>query len=244
MQMHWMKSNVILLSLFWSLAGVSAETLKTPQEWHEVPQHSTPLNRSRHSMTANTQQDAFQKSLKSALPLTPEQILKLRKEFNQTQAAMASYPHVPPRPVGNDPHYLDLSPKNTPMVIRLSKGYITSLVFLDATNQPWPIESYTLGDPQSFNAQWDKKSHIILVQANTLYHGGNIAIRLKDLNVPIMLTLLPGQQAVNYSLELHVPKEGPFAKKLVGRDFPEHVSSDLLGVLKGIPPIHWFQPSE
>lgn len=182
------------------------------------------------------QQEAFDESLQSSLPLHPNQIMALRKRFNQTQAAMSAHPDVPPKPV-TTLHLLDLSSGSTPMVVRLAQGYVTALVFVDSTNQAWPIDSYTIGDPQAFNVQWDKKSNLLMVQGNTLYQSGNLAVTLKNLTIPIMLTLLPGQQAVDYRVDIRVPGEGPNAQHHIGRATPEHVSSDLLGVLDGIPPL-------
>jgi intracellular multiplication protein IcmK len=223
--------SVILFSLGIAQAEAShAELDKLEARIHEFQQLSNPQLK-----PSSLHSDAFHQSLQSALPLTPEQILTLRKQFNQTQAAMAAHPDVPPKPV-QPYHQLDLSPGSTPMVIRLAQGYLTALVFLDSTHQPWPVESYTIGDPQAFSVQWDKKSNVIMLQANTLYSSGNIAVMLKTLNVPIMLTLLPGQPAVDYSLEIRVPGEGPNAKQFIGRSLPEQLSTDLLSVLDGVPP--------
>jgi intracellular multiplication protein IcmK len=180
-------------------------------------------------------EEVFNQSLQGALPLTPKEITALRKRFNDTQAAIESSPDTPPEPV-HVHHALDLSTCSTPMVIRLAQGYVTSVVFSDATNQPWPIESYTLGDPQAFSVHWDKKGHVMIIQANTLYGKGNISLMLKGLDVPVMFTLLSGQHKVDYRLIMRVPKEGPNAKQLVGRSLPEQVSTELMNILDGVPP--------
>ncbi|WP_306686756.1 DotH/IcmK family type IV secretion protein [Candidatus Coxiella mudrowiae] len=46
---------------------------------------------------------------------------------------------------------VNLSPGATPPIIRLSSGFVTSLVFLDSKGAPWRIQACDLGDPNSFN---------------------------------------------------------------------------------------------
>jgi intracellular multiplication protein IcmK len=192
-----------------------------------------------NEMTRNTMPEvstqAFNEAMQSALPLSPEQIKQLRQQFNQTQAAIASHPDIPPRPIIASRH-INLAPGSTPMVIRLAQGYVSTLAFLDSTGQPWPIESYNIGDPQAFNVQWDKKSNLMMIQATTLYNTGNLAVQLKGLNVPVMLTLISGQRAVDYRLDMRVSGEGPHAKPLLGRALPQHVAPELLSILDGVPP--------
>jgi intracellular multiplication protein IcmK len=120
-------------------------------------------------------------------------------------------------------------------VIRLSAGFITSLVFVDSTGAPWPIDSYSLGNPSAFNIQWDKKSNILLVQAITAHRMGNLAIILKGLNTPVMLDLNPGQAAMDVRVDLRIPGFGPQAKPAVDI-LPGTESPALLALLDGIPP--------
>ena len=141
---------------------------------------------------------------------------------------------MPPKPTASS-KVVDLSPGATPPVIRLASGYISSLVFLDATGAPWPIKAYDVGDPSSYNIQWDKKSSTIMVQAITDYKGGNLAVVMEGLSTPVMLTLLPGQKAVDYRVDVQLPLAGPHAKhtrSLV--DLSDNAS--LLAVLDGVPP--------
>jgi len=183
---------------------------------------------------------AFGNAVQNALPLSPQQIMRLRQLFNQSQAASVTTPGVPPRPVIAS-RYINLAPGSTPMVVRLAQGYVSTMAFLDSTGQPWPIESYNIGDPQAFNIQWDKKGNLLMVQAVTLYNTGNLVIQLRDLNTPIMLTLVSGQKAVDYRLDLRVPGAGPHAKPVLGRSLPAQVSQELLEVLNGIPPVNSTQ---
>ena len=122
-------------------------------------------------------------------------------------------------------------------MIRLSQGFVSSLVFLDSTGAPWPISAYDLGDPEAFNIQWDKTSNTLMIQASKLYTYGNLAVRLRGLNTPVMLTLIPGQKAVDYRVDLRVQGYGPNAKNMpLDQGMPPSASDVLLHILEGVPP--------
>jgi intracellular multiplication protein IcmK len=179
---------------------------------------------------------AFRETLRDTFPLTPEQILRLREIYQATQFAEQTTPGTPPRPTATS-QMVNLEPGATPPVIRLSQGFVSSLVFVDSTGAPWPIASYDLGDPTSFNVQWDKTSNMLMIQANQLYTYGNLAVRLRDLNTPVMLTLVPGQKAVDYRVDLRLQGFGPNASQVpMGTGLPPHATDILLSVLDGVPP--------
>jgi intracellular multiplication protein IcmK len=178
---------------------------------------------------------AFGSMTQTMLPMTPEQIKRLRELFTQTQAAAATMPGTPPRPTISS-QYVKLEPGATPTVIRLAEGYVTTLAFLDSTGQPWPVDNYDIGNPQAFNIQWDKKSNLLMIQATSLYSVGNLAIQLRGLETPVMVTLISGQKAVDYRVDLRVTGSGPNAKALLGRSLPQSADPVLLNILEGVAP--------
>ncbi|EKE01388.1 MAG: hypothetical protein ACD_21C00147G0007 [uncultured bacterium] len=177
---------------------------------------------------------AFSNVVNQLLPMTPDQIAKLREVFTESQLAAATPPGIPPKPTSTS-LLINLSPQATAPVIRLGAGYITSMVFVDATGQPWPISAYSVGDPSSFNIQWDHKGNTLLVQSAAFYKRSNLAVILRDLNTPIMITLISGQEAVDYRVDLRVPGIGPNAV-FVQNGIPDAVNPVLFDVLNGIPP--------
>ena len=132
---------------------------------------------------------------------------------------------------------VDLSPGASPPVIRLRAGFISSLVFLDSTGQPWPIAAYDNGNPQRFNIQWDQSGNpaTLLVQSTGGYQNANIAVILRGNPTPIMLTFIPAQRAVDYRVDLRVPGLGPNASMTMGA-LPMGASPQLLDVLNGVGP--------
>ena len=179
---------------------------------------------------------AFREVVRNLMPLTPEQILRLRSKYNMTELAKVTTPDAPPKPVASTQN-VQLAPGSTPPVIRLSKGYVSSVVFLDTTGAPWPIQDYDLGDPGAFGIQWDKQSNTLMIQAKKLYTYGNLAVRLQGLHTPVMLTLIPGQAAVDYRADLRILSYGPNAKMLPNTQVqPESADEILLSILDGVPP--------
>jgi intracellular multiplication protein IcmK len=180
---------------------------------------------------------AFSETTENLLPLTPDQIRTLHSLFSGTQRAVGEIAGMPPPRPASTSRIVNLAPGATPPIIRLAAGFVSSLVFLDGSGSPWPIDSYDLGDPHSYNIQWDKKSNLLLVQAITEYRSGNLAVMLRGLNTPIMLTLLPGQRAVDYRVDLRIPVLGPNAAPPAMQEIlPGSSNPILLEVLNGIPP--------
>ncbi len=183
--------------------------------------------------------EAYAKMSKDVLPFNAEQVTSLRDVFNQVQRAQASDPNTPPKPTSRSV-IIDMSPGATPQVVRMQSGFVSALVFTDRSGAPWPISAYDLGDPRSFNIQWDKssqihQSHILLVQAITMYKRGNLAVLLKDLPTPVMIDLDPGQKAVDYRVDLRIPVAGPNTE-ITTLSLPSGADSILLEVLNGVPP--------
>jgi len=179
---------------------------------------------------------AFDAVKKQLFPLSPDQTQDLKKRYHEDEFAKAASPDTPPKPTATS-QFVNLSPGSTPPVIRLSEGFVSSIVFLDSTGAEWPIAAYDLGNPDAFNIQWDKVSNTLMIQASKLYTYGNLAVRLKGLNTPVMLTLIPGQKAVDYRVDMRVQGFGPNAKQMpMGVDLPPSASDVLLSVLDGVPP--------
>jgi intracellular multiplication protein IcmK len=179
---------------------------------------------------------AFKQVEEQLFPLTPEQIIRLKQKYHTSEFAQASSAGTPPKPTATS-QFVNLSPGSTPPVIRLSQGFVSSLVFLDSTGAPWPITAYDLGDPTAFNIQWDRTGNTLMIQATKLYTYGNLAVKLSGLNTPVMLTLIPGQKAVDYRVDLRIQGAGPNAKSLPMEDgIPPAASDLLLHVLEGVPP--------
>jgi intracellular multiplication protein IcmK len=179
---------------------------------------------------------AFASVKNQLFPLDTDKIHSLKHNYHENEFDKAADAGTPPKPTATS-QFVNLSPGSIPPVIRLSQGFVSSLVFLDSTGSPWPISAYDLGDPASFDIQWDKTSNTMMIQSKKLYTYGNLAVRLVGLNTPVMLTLVPGQKAVDYRVDLRVQGIGPNASNLpMEEGLPPTANSVLLHVLEGVPP--------
>ncbi len=183
----------------------------------------------------SNQQQAFQNVAEQSLPMTPDQIIFLKKRLQETQLAKSTSATFPPKPTVST-QTVNLSPGATPPVVRLQQGFVTSVVFVDNTGADWPIDSYDLGNSKAFNIQVASGSNAMMIQAIDMYTYGNLAVNLKGLSTPVMLTLVPGGQAVDYRLDLRIQDSGPNAQISNTNQIASPVSSELLSVLDGIPP--------
>jgi len=210
-----------------SLTPVKKENQKTDQyDPHHVFATSIPF-----------EEKAFQNVSRQALPMAPEQIVRLKRMLAETQRASATSADNPPKPVSTT-QMVDLAPGSVPPPIRMQQGFITSIVFVDAAGSPWPIESCNIGNPKAFNLlPWRSGGNTIMIQALSMYTYGNIAVKLQDLATPVMLTLVPGQKIVDYRVDLRVQQRGPNSQGAAANDaLPSGANNVLLGVLDGVPP--------
>jgi intracellular multiplication protein IcmK len=196
-----------------------------------------------HSTTVR--QKAFAQVPDTLLPMTPNQIRLVHRLFNSTKRAEEGVGGVPPRPTSSS-LVVDLSPGGVPPVIRLTSGFITSVVFLDATGAPWPIQAYDIGNPRAFNIQWIQSTkadlkrgtdlgNTLLIQSITNYKAANLAVMLQGLNTPVMISLIPGQKAVDYRVDVHIPRTGPSAFPQI-MQMPRPVGHVLMNILNNVVP--------
>lgn len=197
-----------------------------------------PWNPKNKTMTA-ARDNAFSDVANQAFPLTPEQIKTLNDMLDETKRAQSAAPHdSPPMPTSSS-LIVNLAPGATPPVVRLSNGFVSSLVFVDSSGAPWPIEAYDLGNPTAFNIQWNKDGNTLMVQALSSYTYGNLAVKLKKLDTPVMITLVPGQQQIDYRVDLRLQNLGPRAKPGAANmveTLPPSASKALLDILDGVSP--------
>ncbi len=179
---------------------------------------------------------AFSQLLGRTMPMTPDQIHAFKKAVDTTQRAVAIPANTPPKPMSST-LLVSLAPGEQPPAIKMSQGFISSLVFVDASGSAWPIQAYDLGNSQAFNVQWDKTTNVMMIQPLQPYTYANLAVRLKGLAPPVMLTLVPGQSVVDYRVDVTVMGQGPNSSGMESRaGLPKDASAALLGVLDGIPP--------
>lgn len=179
---------------------------------------------------------AFQDMTGKMFPMTADQIRAFRQVYESTKRITAEPARIPPRPLVSS-QTISLSPGTVPPLIRLANGYVSSVVFVDETGAPWPVTAYSVGNPQAFNIQWDNESNLLMIQGQGAYVSGNMAVTLKDLPTPIMLTIVSEQNVVDYRVDFRVQGRGPNANgSIINASLPQNNNQMLMNLLDGVPP--------
>lgn len=167
--------------------------------------------------------------------VTPQQIKEMRKQFDERQKAN-SQPIKAPKPVTGSVT-VSLSPGSTPPVIRPYLGNITSLVVLDSTGAPWPVENFRVGDEATFPVERldGPQGSAFTIDANYQYGQSNLVLKLAGVSSPVVINLVAGQAEHDARVEIRVQGRGPNAVVTSG-NLIRGTNSDLMPVLDGISP--------
>ncbi len=179
---------------------------------------------------------AFSQLLKQDFPLTPSEIQKFKAVAAEQQKANSLAPQGSPIQSNSQIISISMKPGGPQEVVRIGQGTITSLIFTDQNGQVWPITSYSVGDPTSFNVQWNKSSGVLMVQGQKLYADSNIAVMLKGLDVPVMVNLMLGQKKWDYMDYLRVEALAP-GDNTVEPSQLAGAPAYLMDILNGVPPM-------
>ncbi len=180
------------------------------------------FEQSAEALENSFREEAFDKALKTLLPLKPAEIRSLLEHFDRTVESTQIPIHPNPRPelvVKN----ISLDPGVPPLVVKLAYGYVTTLSMLDSSGQPWPIEDIswvgefkiqesTVGLSADIDGV-DSRSltHILRISPATKFAHGNISMRLMGLNAPVIMTFETNRELVHYRFDAIVPGPGPGA---------------------------------
>ncbi len=188
----------------------------------------------------------FEGALDQTLPLSPEQIVRFSDAVKKTEDAIQQGAGPAPSAVVRALP-LSLEANAAVEVISLAKNHITTLVFLDATGQAWPINHVALGEAftlvgfseQRASQTYDLEgAHELRLIPKTALPFGNISISLKGLATPVVLKLVSNRQRADYRVDVRLADYGPNAQKPI-IDIPDEiasVNSASLAFLSGVPP--------
>lgn len=210
-----------------------------PELVQRPPASMPPLPQVNTVSVQQSKDEAFQSLIDSEMPMTPGQIIKIRKLLDEQQKAKATLPYIPPKPVVST-MIVKGDPGETPPVLRLSKNFVSTLVFSDLTGAPWPITSFGAGNDDMFSvANPDPKSapNVLTISTGSAYAYGNIQVALAGRPSPIMITLVADQKYVDYQANVSVQARGPNAVSptaVAGSTF--QTNPTMVSFLDGIPP--------
>lgn len=155
------------------------------------------------------EEQAYKSALKMLLPLSPEKIRNTLGAFKESREA-AETPIVVPEPVVSV-QTVPLDPSETPLAIKMSSGYVTTVTILDMTGAPWPIQDISWAGKFQVTAP-EEGGHVIRITPQTAHGYGNLSVRLVDLITPVTFQLRTGLDETYYRFDARIPRTGPLAK--------------------------------
>lgn len=178
-------------------------------------------------------------AIQETLQLTPDEIRALKAQAAGVGQALAIPPGAPPRPLTSSVP-VKLAPGHAPPTLFLASGMVANATFLDATGAAWPIERWSVSR-QGQNATFavtELGVNILSISSAKLFAVGNIAIKFKDLDTPVAITLAQGaSRVVDYNKEFQLPGQGPLAKAAAAAPaIPPEIEPEMYDFLDGIPP--------
>ncbi|MDO8954490.1 MAG: DotH/IcmK family type IV secretion protein [Gammaproteobacteria bacterium] len=209
-------------------SATQAQSNATPTSDSSAAQANGPTS------TAGQSKQAFQQLLNTSFPLSPDQIHEFKNTAATQQEANAMPPGDAPANGTSAIIPVTVKPGGLMPIIRIGQGMITSLVFIDASGQVWPITSFSIGDAKSFNVQWDKKSGVLMVQGEALYAQSNIGVMLQGMQIPVMLNLVVGQKQWDYLDYIRMDQNQDGS---TGLPQPAQAPGYLIDLLNGLPPV-------
>lgn len=152
---------------------------------------------------------AFDTALETVMPLKPEEIRSVLENYDRTVQSIEVPVHPYPRPE-QTVQTIGLDPGATPLTVKLTFGYVTTISMLDQSGKPWPIEDMSwVGDFEIHEGQTKNYTHLIRISPSSNFAHGNMSMRLAGLETPIILTFETNRDVVHYRFDAIVPKDGP-----------------------------------
>lgn len=180
---------------------------------------------------------AFGSTKIEAAPLNPAQTREIIRLLDEVERAEGTA--LPPQKTVKHSQPISLEPNNEPAAIKVGAGYSTTLAFFDATGQPWPIESFNVGNPKGYTAEKQVDTgHWLVITPIKRYRPGNITIKLKDLATLVSFDFVEGSGIVHSTFNALMPTLGPNAKAAIidGQSNIAAADAVLMTFLQGVPP--------
>lgn len=159
--------------------------------------------------------DSYDRALMELLPVNPEQMIEMRKRYEDTKRSIEE-PIGPPPKISNRLLKLTLEPNESTPQLNLYVNNLTTLVFSDITGQPWIIQSAASANTNFVvnkigGLDENSNSNMVTVFPSSQYARGNLVVTLKDNPVPITFSLISGQDKVDFRTDVRIQKRGPHA---------------------------------
>ena len=176
------------------------------------------------------------RAIRQGLPLSAEQLEKILALLSAYRETVARASH--PAPVLRSREIeLTLDAAEAPPVVAIQMNYTSSVVFHDATGEPWPVRTFRVNE--TFGAgEANEGDHAVFVTPAARFLHGNAVVELAALSTPIVLELASGDGVVDGRLLVRVPRAGPNADPVVVERIDQFGPGDpvISAFLHGVAP--------
>jgi intracellular multiplication protein IcmK len=155
---------------------------------------------------------AYGAAIQSQFPMTPEMIRDYRRRVDESQKAAASPPSGQfPKPI-TDAKRLTLDSAQEPEILLTGPDTVSVMAFYDRTGAAWPIASYVIGKPKSFQVYAMQEGSNQLAVTPLVPHGfSNIAVSLVGESRPLVFDVRTNSLNTHYRRDFTVHGLGPNA---------------------------------
>lgn len=180
----------------------------------------------------------FEATLNQMFPMSPKQVRQFGKVVDEQQRAKTEAPGVVGRPVTSTVR-VSSAPGAIPPVIRLGRGFVSTMVFVDSSGAQWPVTGFSVGNPDKFGvdpAQEGETNVLTLTPLGSYIHS-NLAVMLKGRQTPVSFTVISDQRETDYRLDVSMDERGPNAKPpVVTADVNFSMDANMRSALDGVKP--------
>lgn len=155
---------------------------------------------------------AYGAALQSQFPMTPEMILDYRRRVDESQRAAATPPSGQFPNAITDAKRISLNATQEPEILLTGPDTVSVMAFYDQTGAAWPIASYVIGRPSSFQVYAMQEGSNQLAVTPLVPHGfSNIIVSLVGESRPLVFEVRTNALNTHYRRDFTVHGRGPNA---------------------------------
>lgn len=155
---------------------------------------------------------AYGAALQSQFPMSPEMIQDYRRRVDESQKAAATPPSGQFPHAISDAKRLTLDSAQEPEVLLTGPDTVSVMAFYDQTGAAWPIASYVIGKPNSFQVYAMQEGSNQLAVTPLVPHGfSNIVVSLVGESRPLVFEVRTNSLNTHYRRDFTVHGLGPNA---------------------------------
>ncbi len=229
----------LLVTLVMPSSGRAAQTPSQATGHSETAQERQPSSGTAAPAPKQDAQALFEESLRQMMPLEERHIQQYRERSDQRDRAL-----LPVSPTLNTRTVrVSLEPGRAPVRVFTTANIATSLVFHDATGQPWPITSVTNGFPSAFQVLRPElpEGNLLNILPTQGHATSTLVVTLEKRDVPLVVRLesdsvCSPERRADALVLFQMAHHGPRAATPLIREIRGTADTAMLAFLDRVPP--------